>query len=506
MRVALQHRTTRASAIRPFLLLKAGDTCTEFERAESERLLRAQPYLADATVAVIPDDSGGVRLHVSTVDEIPLVIGGGATGGRLSSVTYGSANVLGEGLHAEAEWHEGFAYRDGLGVRFINHHAFDTPHRFLLSLERMPHDTRVGLVIERPLLTSAQRTAWHASVSDGSEFATFVRQDRPDAAMAFDRSRADLGGIFRVGGEQRRVFAGPFISHQRVDPAARAVVITDTGFVFEADPELEGRFAMVQRTRVAAAVGARLLSFTRVHGVDALSGAQDVATGVQVAALAGRSVLTSSGGTVFGLDVYGGGGVGRHFVSFRAQWEGERADRGGWADAVASGRVVWHNGIAARRMVTISGEFAGAWGARLPYQIPLGRQAGVRGYHDSRAVGARRALARVEHRWVLGHLTPYVLLGAAGFADAGAVWAGGVPYGRNSGLRAGAGVGLLAAVPPRSRQTLRLDLALPLVSDRHASYELRATTSVPIRMFWRDPTSLSSVRTITPPSGLFGLP
>jgi hypothetical protein len=52
---ARQHTTTRESVIRRYLALQLGDRCTEVRRAESERILRAQPFIAEATVNVVPD-------------------------------------------------------------------------------------------------------------------------------------------------------------------------------------------------------------------------------------------------------------------------------------------------------------------------------------------------------------------------------------------------------------------------------------------------------------------
>ena len=498
LQLALQHRTTQESAILPFLLLRTGERCTEFRLAESERLLRAQPYLADATISALPDDSGGVRLHVSTVDEVPLVIGGRVSGGRVSGVKYGSSNINGEGMYAAGEWREGFAYRDGFSLDFINHHAFDHPNRFALSLERSPLNSQVAMSLERPLVTAHQRSAWHARASDGSEYATFVRPTGVALALPVDHTRLDFGGAFRLGGEERRVFAGVLGSHQRVDPASSAVVITDTGFAASDDAVLENRYGPVRQTRLAGSVGLRLLSFARVTGFDALGGSQDVARGVDVIGLAGRSLFGSRDGTVLGLELYLGAGGRARFVAGRARWESEQPDGGGWSDAVGSGAVVWYERLSERRMLIASGDFAGAWGARLPYQIPLGRQAGVRGYGDSRVVGARRAIARAEHRWVLGHVTRHAIVGAAGFADLGAVWAGDVPFGRNSGLRAGIGGSLLAGIPPRSGRTLRLDVAVPVVRDRHAGFEVRLSSSAPLRELGRDPSAITAIRSIVP--------
>src|SRR5690349_9006261 len=58
----LHHQTTDTAVVRRFLALDEGGTCTDFRLRESARLLREQPFLADARVRALPDDSGGVRV------------------------------------------------------------------------------------------------------------------------------------------------------------------------------------------------------------------------------------------------------------------------------------------------------------------------------------------------------------------------------------------------------------------------------------------------------------
>src|SRR5690606_25469654 len=55
--IAIQHRNTKANAITPFLQVEQGEECSDFRLAESARVLRAQPYLADANVQAFADDS-----------------------------------------------------------------------------------------------------------------------------------------------------------------------------------------------------------------------------------------------------------------------------------------------------------------------------------------------------------------------------------------------------------------------------------------------------------------
>ena len=101
---AKQHITTKDWIIRRYLALQEGDVCTELRRGESERILRAQPFIADATVLAYEDGNGGIVLNVTTVDEISLILGLGVTSKapRFRSFTLGEANLMGRAIHAEA--------------------------------------------------------------------------------------------------------------------------------------------------------------------------------------------------------------------------------------------------------------------------------------------------------------------------------------------------------------------------------------------------------------------
>jgi len=87
---AKEHYTTRETVIRRYLALQLGDKCTEVRRAESERILRAQPFIADASVLAYADGQGGVILSVTTVDEVSLILSIGLGGGTaVHAVTLG---------------------------------------------------------------------------------------------------------------------------------------------------------------------------------------------------------------------------------------------------------------------------------------------------------------------------------------------------------------------------------------------------------------------------------
>ncbi|HEY0241938.1 MAG TPA: hypothetical protein VGC52_04690, partial [Gemmatimonadaceae bacterium] len=91
------HSTTNPEIITRFLALRPGMACSELRRVESERILRAQPYLSDASVTAYPDDAGGVYLSVVTIDEVSLVLGGGGSGATpyVRSFRFGEENFMG---------------------------------------------------------------------------------------------------------------------------------------------------------------------------------------------------------------------------------------------------------------------------------------------------------------------------------------------------------------------------------------------------------------------------
>lgn len=156
LRVLLQSRTTDASAIRPYVLLGEGESCSEFDRAETERLLRAQPYLAEAKVRTEAEE-GGVRAIVETQDDIPLIVGLSLDDGAPSRVLFGNANVLGLGMLASAEWERGYAYRDGFGAHFAHYHLLGGRRVAKLDAVRSPLSADYSASVARP--TSRARSA-----------------------------------------------------------------------------------------------------------------------------------------------------------------------------------------------------------------------------------------------------------------------------------------------------------------------------------------------------------
>jgi hypothetical protein len=508
------HVTTRPEVVRRFLLLDAGDACTEFRRAESERILRAQPFLAAAVVRPEPDGPGRVRLVVETVDELTVVAGVGAstTSPNLRMLRAGEENVDGRGIAAAAEWRAGRFERDGYTVRAAHHQLLGRPYIAATELRRDELGGRWSANVSHPFYTDLQRIAWRVSGGQEHEF-TYLRQPGADElVLGARRDFADVGGIVRVGPPGRLSLFGASLSHERarVDTTLRR--FTPLGFVEVPDSmAVLGRYRAMRSSRLNALWGVRNVRYLPVVGFDALSAVQDVKEGFEAGALVGRSLalLGSRDDDVFvAADLYGGVGGPTSFVMLHARAEGRQDfDTDRWDDVIGSASLTWYHHAGARHTLIATGEYAGGWRVRAPFQLLLGMEdGGVRGYQDSPVGGAQRAVGRLESRWRIGAYGETAEYGLAGFADAGWLWAGDVPFGRTTGAKVGVGVGILASFPAGSQRLWRLDLAHPLMDDPRAGFEVRLGSTVATRFGWREPLDVRRSRQRTVPDGIFSWP
>ncbi|HEY6092267.1 MAG TPA: hypothetical protein VIV83_09770 [Gemmatimonadales bacterium] len=504
------HTTTKPAVISHLLLLEVGRPCTERLRAESERILRFQPFLADASVRAVPDGEGGVRIEVETIDEIPTVLALRWHDGGPAALRVGNGNVGGRGVYLAVRGERGFAYRNGIGMQLVASQVFARPYTLALVADRTPLASTVSAALGHAFITDLQRTAWHLGVRDVHDYTSFLRADGQAIALGARRRFADAGGVVRIGVRGRSAFLGGLVTKAQMSPATGAVIVSDSGFVADTSAPLAGPFVAVQNTRLNAVVGARSVRFFAVHGFDALEGTQDVATGVQFGAIAGRSVPwfgKSDDDLFLAADFYAGLGSATSFAALRvgAEARHDLADNR-WDSMLSSSRLAWYVKPSAAYVLIGSGELSGGWHMLFPFQLRLGdREGGVRGYRGSRVAGSVRSVARVEARRSLGRLTRFAALGIASFVDGGRVWAGDAPFGVDSRMKVGVGIGLLAAIPPQSRQLWRLDVAVPVSADSHARWEIRLTATR-ARDFWREPADVAHARAGAAPSTIFTWP
>jgi hypothetical protein len=507
--VGLHHATTQRHVIEAYLALHVGRPCTEFRRAESERVLRAQPFIADASVRTVPDGSGGVAAIVETTDEIPVLVGGRFRGVRPDGLSLGNANIAGEGLRVEGGWESARAYHTGFGGRVAKYAALDKP--YVASLQAYRH--RIGYEADgelgHPFYTDLQRISWHVGLRNGEDYPHFNRPARDPLSLRIREQRWDVSGISRLFGTRLVALLGGAVTGRLVEPAAEGVIVSDTGFATDTGTALRGRYSRFKATRVGVIGGLRRVDFVTVSGFDALAGVQDVPRGVMAALFAAHGLGSAGESDMFLSAATYAGVVGRGgMLANLAELEGRRdMTTREWNSVVGSTRTALYLGHQGR-MLILSDEYSGGVRSRLPLQLTLSdRVGGIRGYRSSTLAGSRRNVVRGELRLSGASLVHRADVGVATFGELGSLWAGDAPYGTTAS-RGSIGVSLLAAYPTKSKRLYRADLAIPLtrVGEGGGRIELRFSSEDRTTRFWEEPNDVARARTGAVPSTLFAWP
>jgi hypothetical protein len=512
------HVTTEPQVIENFILLKKGQPCNPLWRYETERILRAQPFLADATVTAYADGPDGVRVEVVTVDEPSTVASLGLTSHApvLERATLGSANVAGKGVYAVGRWQDGGFYRDTWSMQYANYQMFRRPYQLISHGTRrdLGYDWQSELTL--PFFSDVQRFAWQAAAGGSRDYIEFRTPDsvraRRRISLGTVHHFVDAGGAVRVGRPGFLGIFGASVSSERAQADATPVIVTDTGLVSDTTSELTGRYTEYRTSRLNALLGFRAVQFMQVTGFDALNARQDVRTGVQVGATLGTGLPGADESArdrlYAALDLYAGAGSPSNFAAVQWRIEGRRSDSANaWDGVLTAGRLAWYLRPHRRHTVITDLEWGSGMRQRTPFQLSLGDwRGGVRGYEHAMVGGGGRVVMRVEERWRVGSFRGAADGGVAFFADAGRLWEGDAPLGRDTPVMPSVGIGLLAAIPPRSQRMWRLDFALPLRRRYGAGFEVRFSALTRSRAFWQEPNDILRNRERAVPVSVFNWP
>ena len=473
--IGLHHRTTDTAVVRRFLALESGGQCTDFRIRESARLLREQPFLADARIRTVPGDSGKVRIEVETVDEIPALVSA-SFNGRLSYLEIGNENMFGDAWLLAVHGADRALEGRSAGFRMSDYQFLGRPYQLDVQGDWGQRSSGWLVDASHAYLTDLQRIAWEAGLGHaGQEFAVLHRGEGiQDLGIAYRRTAADVGGVLKLGNLRTPILLGALATFMHLEPR-QGVAVGDHGVT--PDTTLSGRYAKVRRSRLTGVGAWRNLNFVTARGFETLTGAQDVPTGFQLFGQLGRGTPSLGGkGDVYMLaDMLAGVGSARTYSELHLISEGRREIGPRlWDGVVSSGHlaVYWKpNDIDLLRSWA---EFGGGWRVQTPFQLELAtedqRLIGYKGSLD----GARRASAGIEARRVFTRLTSKADVGAGVFVNAARLWAGDAPFGIDTPVLPSAGVSLFGALPKGSQRTLRIDIGGPLRSGVvNAGWEIR---------------------------------
>ena len=475
------HTNTKPDIVRRFLIVEPGQPCDDRRRSESERLLRAQPFIASASVKCVrrrerrrdhrrandgraDDDRRRAALRPRVRTSRPS---------RSARATSGAMRST-----SRAHWAHG-KYRDYFGANYTDYQFLGRPwHLDLQATARRCGDQQLARRRGASLLTDEQRFAWRAVALDHQDLYSFRRSNdtsRGDRLLAQVRRRRRRRASRAAGSAQP-------LRHERLERGRHP------GASARADARRAVRHAHAilgrhKNARLNLLWGIRSIDFVRVERFDALTAAQDVQAGFQLGTLLGRSlqVLGSTDDDIFlASKLYAGAGNKRTFAFCSRPWKGETttpSDK--WDGIVGSAHISMYqrlDGIShARRQRGLGRHLESARARAAAAGRARGRRARLslvarRRQHPLREPGSRiggisaRCATRPTSGWRCS-ATP----GECGRATRRSATAYTTP------LKFGAGLGVLVAMPPGSKVTYRLDIARALSPDLRARWEFRVS-------------------------------
>ena len=485
------HADTNEDFLRGELLLGVGDCYDPFRVDESERLLRQLGFIDRAEVTSAPQPDGSVHIIVETWNRWtlqPEVRVRFEEGLEFTGLDITERNLFGRGMRVRGFYRDN-RERQAVGGRFETPRLLGTRWNAVLEASR----TRAGNPFQQgffyPFVGEVGRYAAVQSFTRQEDLFAYslpAGETFSHVVQPFRQQSSEITIAGRVGRPGRLTILGIGLSREEWEytttlfpDGAEVVRDRDFGNAEPALPEISAILAPQLRdystTRVNLLLAQRNLSFQRRDRLDALRGVQDIPVGGEASLVLGRSIsflgsnAANEDSDFFArVRLFGGLAPGRFVLASAISVEGRKIFGGaenGWKDVLGEFDIYsyWRPSETSRHTLFARVSGAGGWSVTGPFQLTLGGVTGLRGHSVDDLPGGRRLIATLEDRIYFGSPgNGFLDLGMTAFVDVGSIWAGGAPFGADSGPLATAGAGLRVGFPGGTGGVVRIDVAFPL--------------------------------------------
>jgi hypothetical protein len=448
------HVETRDSVIEHFLLFKEGDPYHPERLEETERNLRALPFLKSAAVVASEPRDGVVDVTVTTQDAwsiAPETQGGSKGGSTTFGATISDTNLLGLGKELQLGWERDI---DRNRVVFnYNDRVFFAPYwrsHTEIAMTSDGYERRFDIV--RPFY--AFSTPWATRVA----YAAFRRDHRlydgGREVEKFQYTRREVTGFYGIAYDASDLHA------RRISAGMR--------FLDDSFDRIEGETTQLPSERSFRYVYTRLESaqndFIKVNFVNKDLRYEDFNLGAQFAveaAISPRFLDAPSTTGLVSLSAADGIRLGKNAFVMSSLTASSRL-AGGAQNAMASATatLVHRRGGNHPTAFVARTVFNRGWRLDREVQFFADGLTGLRGYRTYAFAGSRSVVVNLEQRFYLGReLLQLASPGLVAFIDAGDAWD------RKFGLKVDAGIGIRVGLPRTPKNLLRVDLAYALQKD-----------------------------------------
>ncbi|HEY0673329.1 MAG TPA: hypothetical protein VGD27_13720, partial [Longimicrobiales bacterium] len=476
---------TRRRVIERELLFGPGDCFDQYMLDETERLLRAYPFLSQVDLFGVPQADGSYHVVVDTRDQWSTQFDlrlGLEEGVQLEGFRLRETNLLGTGQELGLFYVDRDVTRD-YGVAFSTPQLAGTRWDLSAALGRTRAGTLAQQKVAYPFVGEVSHWAAHQSFLREDQFFDYIMLDSTRSAtqhllLPVREKLFDVGLGVRLGRRGNLTVLGAMVSYEELNYPGVPQIAVANNFDERVPADSQTASQLVRQTqqlgsiRFGAMLGQRNIWWVKRRGFDSMRGQQDIPLGAEVGVAFARSIpsLERDNDLMASFRLYTGIAygdalfVGRVRADVRRDFDAIEAARE-WKDLYTESELLhyWKPQAMARHTFFLRAATTAGWNTRTPFQLTLGGDRNLRGYRDERFPGGRRLVINAEDRIYIGWPWREVFdLGATLFVDAGRMWPGDVPFGSDSGWRGTAGIGLRGSFPAGSRSTWRVDLAAPV--------------------------------------------
>ena len=457
------HATTRPEEIRHQLLFKTGDRFSSQVLEESERILRSNRYLHEATITPVRFEDGVVDINVRTTDTwsfVPKLEFSRKGGENHTAIGLKEINLLGTGMQVELAY-ESDVDRDSKTLKIIDHHLGQSWYSLdLVYSENSDGHTRI-LNLGKPFYSLGTTIAGGVSYLDNDQIETLY-----DRAEIYSEYRHQAKSYEVLGGWSNGLSTGWTRRYT-------------TGLGYD-----EHEFASVESSIAPASIvpedrlfvypffGIELMQdrYAKGENYDQIARIEDRYLGTRIAARVGyASMSLGSDRNAWLLNVSAQTAFGNPKLStifLRASVD-SRLENDGFKNLTASAGGTYYKRQSDSRLFYASLYATYGQDLDIDNQLLLGGDNGLRGYPLRYVSGDKSALLTLEQRFFTDWY-PFRLfrVGGAVFFDAGRTWGPSLAGSENPGLLKDVGFGLRIG-NSRSGQgnIIHIDLAFPLDGD-----------------------------------------
>ena len=265
------HIKTRKYVISREILQNTGEPFSRELADETERNLRALPYLWDARVDYDPDENNNGIMKVTTSDRWTLAGGPSfsrVAGQNIIELRAEESNLLGLGQYVLFDYFHRQTEADYFQLSYLERRLLGTRNQFSISANSDPEIGQLDFTLQKPLYSLNSRFGYSFSYSKVKRRDDYYSTREKIAENRIGGEVYEIGSIFRWGESHSKVLTGLTYQYRHFNFSD----FRGSGVIFPVDSAYNCIFAQFGLQNIQYAKTSRIDNFRKIEDISLLTG------------------------------------------------------------------------------------------------------------------------------------------------------------------------------------------------------------------------------------------